>query len=109
ISRLRANETGEVFLTDLIAEARRDGRRVAALRTDHVEEGMGVNTRVELAAAEAAMRKRIVEGHMLAGVTFRDPGSCQVDADVGFAADVVIERGTILDGQTSIGTGARVR
>ena len=83
IARLRANETGEIFLTDLIAEARRDGRRVAALRTDHVEEGMGVNTRVELAAAEAAMRRRIVEQHMLAGVTFRDPGSCQVDADVG--------------------------
>ncbi|TME25196.1 MAG: UDP-N-acetylglucosamine diphosphorylase/glucosamine-1-phosphate N-acetyltransferase [Chloroflexi bacterium] len=108
IARLRANETGEIFLTDLIAEARRDGRRVAALRTDHVEEGMGVNTRVELAAAEAAMRRRIVEQHMLAGVTFRDPGSCQVDADVTIAADVVIERGTILEGKTRIGAGSRV-
>jgi len=69
---------------------------------------MGVNTRVELAATEAALRRRIREDHMLAGVTFRDPESCQVDADVRIAADVVIDRGTILEGKTQIGAGSRV-
>ena len=108
IGRLRANETGEIFLTDLVAEATREGKRVAVHRVDDPEEGMGVNTRVELAAAEAALRRRIREGHMLAGVTFRDPESCQVDADVRIAADVVIERGTILEGKTQIGAGSRV-
>jgi bifunctional UDP-N-acetylglucosamine pyrophosphorylase / glucosamine-1-phosphate N-acetyltransferase len=108
VGRLRANETGEVFLTDLVGEATGEGRRVAVYRTDDPAEGMGVNTRVELAAAEAAMRRRIVETHMLAGVTFRDADSCQVDADVRIAADVVIERGTVLEGKTSIGSGSRV-
>src|SRR6266550_98999 len=108
VDRLRPNETGEVFLTDLVAEARRDGKRVAVHLTDDPAEGIGVNTRAELATAEAAMRKRIRDRHMAAGVTFRDPDSCQVDDDVRIAADVVIERGTILEGKTSIGAGSRV-
>ena len=108
ISRLRENETGEIFLTDLVAEATREGRRVAVHRTADPEEGMGVNTRVELAAAEGALRRRIRELHMLAGVTFRDPESCQVDAGVSIAADVVIERGTILEGKTVIGVASRI-
>src|SRR2546426_5440992 len=108
ISRLRKNETGEIFLTDLVAEATREGRRVAVHRTADPEEGLGVNTRVELAAAEGALRRRIRESHMLAGVTFRDPESCQVDAGVSIAADVVIERGTILEGKTVIGVASRI-
>ena len=108
IDRLRPNETGEIFLTDLVSEARREGKRVAVHLTDDPEEGIGVNTRAELATAEAAMRKRIRDQHMSAGVTFRDPDSCQVDADVRIAADVVIERGTILEGKTSIGAGSRI-
>jgi bifunctional UDP-N-acetylglucosamine pyrophosphorylase/glucosamine-1-phosphate N-acetyltransferase len=108
VGRLRANETGEIFLTDVIVEATRAQKRVAVYRTDDAEEGMGVNTRVELAAAEAAMRKRIRDEHMLKGVTFRDPESCVVDADVEIAADVVIDRGTILEGKTRIGTGSRI-
>jgi bifunctional UDP-N-acetylglucosamine pyrophosphorylase/glucosamine-1-phosphate N-acetyltransferase len=108
VGRLRANATGEIFLTDLVADARREGKRVAVHLTDDPEEGIGVNTRAELATAEAVMRKRIRDQHMLAGVTFRDPDSCQVDGDVRIAADVVIERGTILEGKTSIGAGSRV-
>ena len=45
-----------------------------------------------LAMAEAAMRKRIRDQHMAAGVTFRDPDSCQVDSEVRIAADVVKRR-----------------
>ena len=108
LPRLRPNETGEIFLTDLVAEAKASGRRVAVHRTDEPEEGMGVNTRVELAAADAALRRRIREGHMLAGVSFTDPDSCPVDADVKIAADVLIDRGTILEGKTVIGSGSRI-
>src|SRR5207244_1550219 len=55
VAQLRPNATGEIFLTDLVAEATREGKRVAVHRTGDPEEGMGVNTRVELAAAEAAL------------------------------------------------------
>jgi bifunctional UDP-N-acetylglucosamine pyrophosphorylase/glucosamine-1-phosphate N-acetyltransferase len=108
VPRLRANETGEVFLTDLIALAVADGARVAAHCTDDPDEGMGVNTRVELAAAEDVVRRRIRDAHMLAGVTFHDPGSSLVDADVEIAPDVVIEHGSILEGRTRVGAGTRI-
>jgi len=108
VPRLRANETGEIFLTDLVALAAAEGARVAAHCTEDPDEGMGVNTRVELAAAEDVVRRRIRERHMLAGVTFHDPGSSLVDADVELAPDVVIERGSVLEGKTRIGTGTRI-
>ncbi|HUG55730.1 MAG TPA: bifunctional UDP-N-acetylglucosamine diphosphorylase/glucosamine-1-phosphate N-acetyltransferase GlmU [Candidatus Limnocylindrales bacterium] len=108
VPRLVPNETGEVFLTDLVALAREDGCVVAAHATDDAEEGLGVNTRIDLAAADALARRRIRESHMLAGVTFVDPDSSSVDADVRIDADVVIERGTILEGRTTIGAGSRV-
>src|SRR5439155_4658088 len=89
VSRLRPNETGEIFLTDLVADGRRDGKRVAVHLTNDPDEGLGVNTRAELAAAEAAMRKRIRDQHMAARVTFRDPHSCQIDSEARMPAAVL--------------------
>jgi bifunctional UDP-N-acetylglucosamine pyrophosphorylase / glucosamine-1-phosphate N-acetyltransferase len=108
VPRLQANETGEVFLTDLVAIARKEGRVVAALCVDDPSEGLGVNTRAELAAADSVLRRRIRESHMERGVTFIDPDSSLVDATVEIAPDVIVERGTILEGRTRIGTGTRV-
>jgi bifunctional UDP-N-acetylglucosamine pyrophosphorylase/glucosamine-1-phosphate N-acetyltransferase len=108
ITRLRPNETGEVFLTDLVALAVNEGKPVVAYRTNDVDEGRGVNTRVELAAVEDVLRRRIRERHMLAGVTFHDPESSLVDADVVLAPDVIVERGSILEGATKVGTGTRI-
>ena len=106
--RLRENATGEIFLTDLAAIAIADGKRVAAHCAEDPTEGMGVNTRVDLAAADDVMRRRIRERHMLAGVTFLDPDSTSVDAAVQIAPDAVIARGCILEGESSIGADSVV-
>ena len=108
VPRLGPNATGEIFLTDLVALAVDEGARVAAYRAPDGIEGMGVNTRVELAAAEDVARRRIRERHMLEGVTFHDPSSSTIDPDVVLAPDVVIERGCIIEGRTSVGAGSRV-
>jgi bifunctional UDP-N-acetylglucosamine pyrophosphorylase/glucosamine-1-phosphate N-acetyltransferase len=108
IGRLAANSTGEIFFTDIVDAAIAEGKRVAAFCTPDPTEGMGVNTRVELAAAEAILRRRIREKLMLEGVTFRDPDSSPVDDTVRIAADTVIERGCILEGATSIGSESRI-
>ena len=108
VARLVPNATGEVFLTDLIAIAVADGRTVAAHRTADPDEGRGVNTRLELSAVEQVLRRRIRERHMLAGVTFHDPDSSLVDAGVRLEPDVTIERGSILEGTTTVGTGTRI-
>jgi bifunctional UDP-N-acetylglucosamine pyrophosphorylase / glucosamine-1-phosphate N-acetyltransferase len=69
---------------------------------------MGVNNRADLAAVEAEARRRILEAHMLAGVTVVDPGSTWIDAGVEIAADARIEPGTSLLGRTEIGAGSVV-
>ena len=78
------NAQGELYLTDSVAILVADGERVAVHKGDDPVETEGVNTRVELAAAAAALRDRINEAHMLAGVTIVDPASnldrCRGDA-----------------------------
>jgi bifunctional UDP-N-acetylglucosamine pyrophosphorylase/glucosamine-1-phosphate N-acetyltransferase len=108
IGGLSANATGEIFFTDIVDVAIAGGKRVAAFCTADAGEGIGVNTRVELAAAEAILRRRIRERLMLEGVTFLDPESTAVDDTVRIAADTVIERGCVLEGATAIGADSRV-
>ncbi len=108
IGHLRANATGEIFFTDIVDTAIASGRRVAAFCTPDPGEGMGVNTRVELAAAEAILRRRIRERLMLDGVTFHDPDSTLVDDTVRIAADAIIERGCVLEGATIVGADTRI-
>jgi bifunctional UDP-N-acetylglucosamine pyrophosphorylase/glucosamine-1-phosphate N-acetyltransferase len=103
--RLARNASGEVYLTDLPALAASDGRAVAAFCLEDHREGMGVNSRAELAEAESLLRERIRERHMLAGVTLRDPPSTFIDAGVTIGADTELLPGTILEGATRVGTG----
>ncbi len=81
--------TGERYLTELVALARADGRRVVPVEIDDEMELAGVNDRVQLATLEADLRWRILERHLLAGVTMQDPTTTFVDADVELGQDVV--------------------
>lgn len=108
VGKLRANKTGEVYLTDLAEIAIADGKRVAAHCSDDPTEGMGVNTRGDLAKVDQALRRRIRDRLMDEGVTFLDPESTSVDATVRIAADAVIGRGCVLEGSTSIGADSLV-
>lgn len=103
--RLAKNASGEIYLTDLPALAAAEGRAAAAHCLKDHREGMGVNTRVDLAAAEAALHERIRERHLLAGVTIRDPGSTFIDHAVAIGEDTELLPGTILEGATRIGRG----
>jgi bifunctional UDP-N-acetylglucosamine pyrophosphorylase/glucosamine-1-phosphate N-acetyltransferase len=102
------NAQGEYYLTDVFAALRGAGRSVAGHRAEDFAVTMGVNNRVELAAVEAEARRRILERHMLAGVTVVDPGTTWVDAGVEIAADARIEPGTSLRGATQVGAGSVV-
>jgi bifunctional UDP-N-acetylglucosamine pyrophosphorylase/glucosamine-1-phosphate N-acetyltransferase len=102
------NAQGEYYLPDVFPALREAGHTVAAHLADDLAVTMGVNNRVDLAAVEAEARRRLLEAHMLAGVTVVDPGSTWIDAGVEIAADVRIEPGTSLRGQTVIGARAVV-
>ena len=102
------NAQGEYYLPDVFTALRAEGRTVAPFRTDDLAVTMGINNRVDLAAVEAEARRRLLEAHMLAGVTVVDPASTWIDADVEIGADARIEPGTSLRGPTAVGAGATV-
>ena len=98
--------TGEIYLTDLVRLAREDGRIVSAVGFDDDGTFDGINDRSQLAQAEWALRVRLNEGHMRAGVTMRDPSTVYLDWSVNLATDVTLEPDVILRGATSIGEGS---
>ena len=104
----RDNAAGEVYLTDVVALAHRDGRRVHALLTDDPATVEGVNDRVQLAAIRAELNRRILEEWMRAGVTIVDPATTWVDVDVELGQDVTLLPGTQLHGATVVSEGATV-
>ncbi|MFN2484961.1 MAG: bifunctional UDP-N-acetylglucosamine diphosphorylase/glucosamine-1-phosphate N-acetyltransferase GlmU [Candidatus Limnocylindria bacterium] len=106
VATLEPSSSGELYLTDLVAAAREDGRRVAVCEAPDPELTIGINDRVQLAAAEALLRRRINEGHMRAGVTIVDPASTFIDSDVAIARDARIEPWTILQGRTVVDDSA---
>ena len=103
LHRIPLSKKGEYYLTDTLELAVKAGLLVQALVTDDLTETIGINTRVHLAEAEAAMRKRINQAQMLAGVTIIDPSSTYIGPDVKIGNDTVIWPNTYLRGKTVIG------
>jgi bifunctional UDP-N-acetylglucosamine pyrophosphorylase/glucosamine-1-phosphate N-acetyltransferase len=100
--------TGELYLTQLIELARRDGRVVSALEVPDDGTLLGINDRAELADAVHRLQARINEEHMLRGVTMDDPSTAYVEPTVTLAQDVTLGPNVILRGRTSIGEGTRI-
>jgi bifunctional UDP-N-acetylglucosamine pyrophosphorylase/glucosamine-1-phosphate N-acetyltransferase len=102
------NEQGELYLTDAVRHLVAGGARVAAHVANPARDAEGVNTRAELASAAAALRDRVNEAHMLAGVTIVDPVTTWIDADAELAADSVVHPFTVVRGRTRVATGAEL-
>jgi bifunctional UDP-N-acetylglucosamine pyrophosphorylase/glucosamine-1-phosphate N-acetyltransferase len=109
LERLDAeNAQRELYLTDAVRLLVQEGRPAAVLRAPDPRELEGVNTKADLALAAAGLRDRILERHMLDGVTVVDPATTWIDADVVIEADAVIHPFTVLRGRTSVGADAEV-
>jgi bifunctional UDP-N-acetylglucosamine pyrophosphorylase/glucosamine-1-phosphate N-acetyltransferase len=104
----RTNSQSEYYLTDIVGVLYNAGHMTQASMTDDVAAVAGVNDRVQLADAEAELRRRINERWMRRGVTMWDPASTYVDADVELAEDVSLLPGTIVKGACRIGAGAQI-
>lgn len=102
------NAQGEYYLPDVLGLLRSRRLHVAAHAVEDPRQLMGVNDRVELAAARALAQARIHERLMRAGVTIVDPASTLIDADVSVGADSVVEPSCFLRGLTVVGDGATV-
>ncbi|UQZ34230.1 bifunctional UDP-N-acetylglucosamine diphosphorylase/glucosamine-1-phosphate N-acetyltransferase GlmU [Paenibacillus sp. PK3_47] len=97
------NNQQEYYLTDVIGILRAQGDIVLGYQAHDAAESIGVNDRLALSEAEQLMRQRINRNHMLNGVTFIDPASTYIGADVIIGADTVLYPGVTLKGKTVIG------
>jgi bifunctional UDP-N-acetylglucosamine pyrophosphorylase / glucosamine-1-phosphate N-acetyltransferase len=102
------NSQGELYLTDVLAIARSNGRRVGAYRTDDVWQTEGVNDRVQLAGMGRELNRRVLERWMRDGVTVVDPATTWVDVTVELDRDVVLRPGVQLHGATRVSAGAEI-
>jgi bifunctional UDP-N-acetylglucosamine pyrophosphorylase/glucosamine-1-phosphate N-acetyltransferase len=102
------NAQGEYYLPDVLPIMRAAGENAVAFELESPEMMLGVNSRVDLAAVADAMRRRIIHGHQLDGVTVVDPAATWIDSTVTIGGDTTIEPGSYLRGATSIGSGAEI-
>jgi len=103
------NAQGEYYLPDIVNIAIADGDTCAAVTTDRPEEVAGINSRAELAAAEAQWQDLKREEAMNAGVTLRAPETVFFSYDTELAPDVTVEPNVVFGPGVSVEKGARVR
>jgi len=97
------NAQSEYYLTDLIKFTVNKEKTVNTFTVSDAEEILGINTRRQLADAEKALRKRIIDKHLDNGVTIIDPENTYIDSEVKIDRDTIIYPFCYLEGKTSIG------
>lgn len=102
------NAREEFYLTDAIAIARAKGFRARAVEAD-TQEVLGVNSKQELAEAEAIFQTRKRVEMMQAGVTLQSPETVYFAYDTSVAEDVVIEPHVYFGAEVAVGMGAHIR
>ncbi len=102
------NAKGEYYLTDVVAIARKRGLACRCIEAP-AEETVGVNSRAELAVAEATLQQRLRAKHMAAGVTLVDPTTVYFSADTVVGRDTVIEPSVVFGPGVRIGEGVEIR
>jgi bifunctional UDP-N-acetylglucosamine pyrophosphorylase/glucosamine-1-phosphate N-acetyltransferase len=102
------NVQGEYYLTDIVAVLHDAGYPVISHQVDDPMEISGVNDRVQLAAAETELRRRVNQAWLRRGVTMVDPAHTYLDVTVELGNDVTLYPGTLLQGATVISSGAEI-
>jgi bifunctional UDP-N-acetylglucosamine pyrophosphorylase / glucosamine-1-phosphate N-acetyltransferase len=106
LHRIEKNpKKGEYYLTDIVELAVKEDLPVQAVVHDDFMETIGINTRVHLSEAEAALRMRINREYMWNGVSMVDPASTYIDVGVKISKDTTLMPNTYLHGNTEIGEG----
>ncbi len=103
-----ANALGEYYLTDIVALARAENVPVAAVEAPFAE-CMGVNSRAELAAAEAALQARLRARAMSAGAAMQAPETVFFAADTELGMDVSVGPYVVFGPGVRVEQGARIQ
>ena len=102
-----ANSQKEYYLTDAVAVAVADGLKTGVVVAPE-QDVMGINDRVQLAAAEQILQKRLRQAAMQAGVTMQDPDTVYLSHDTHFARDVTLGPHCVFAPGVRVETGAMI-
>ena len=102
------NASGEYYLTDIVGLARAKGMSVTAVPCDEAET-LGVNSRGDLAAAEAGFQARRRAELLEDGVTMQAPDTVWLSFDTVIGRDALIEPNVVFGPGVTVETGARIR
>src|SRR5271166_457188 len=104
----RDNAKSEFYLSDIVRLARRNGLGCSTVELP-AEELIGINTRADLAAAEAVLQRRLRAAAMASGVTLVAPETVFLSADTRLGRDVVVEPNVAFGPGVTVAEGARIR
>lgn len=108
LRQVRPSPKGEFYLTDCVAIARGEGRRVTAVEAP-AEELRGINSRSELAEAEATVQSWLRRAAMDGGATLTAPDTVFLSADTALAPDVVVQPHVVFGPGVRVAGGAEIR
>jgi bifunctional UDP-N-acetylglucosamine pyrophosphorylase/glucosamine-1-phosphate N-acetyltransferase len=101
------NAKGEYYLTDVVALAVAEGQRVVAIEADHAEL-RGINSRAELAEAEATVQARLRRAAMENGATLTAPETVFLSADTVLEPDVTVGPHVVFGPGVVVRSGAEI-
>ncbi|WP_416261305.1 bifunctional UDP-N-acetylglucosamine diphosphorylase/glucosamine-1-phosphate N-acetyltransferase GlmU [Gibbsiella quercinecans] len=102
------NAQGEYYITDIIALAHHEGRKIEAVHPSRLSEVEGVNNRQQLARLERAYQSEQSEKLLLAGVTLLDPARFDLRGELDHGRDVSIDANVIIEGQVQLGNRVKI-
>jgi bifunctional UDP-N-acetylglucosamine pyrophosphorylase/glucosamine-1-phosphate N-acetyltransferase len=97
------NVQKEFYLTDIIAIFKRKGYKVSGYQAEDYQELSGANDKVQLAQIEAYLQQKVIDRHLLAGVSIHHPQTVVIGVNVQIESGSVILPGSILVGNSHIG------
>ncbi len=99
------NSQGEIYLTDIVSIANRQGLKIHKYSHPDAIDVLGVNSRFEMAQAHQELQRRRNRELMLAGVTMYNPETIFIALDIPVGHDTVIHSGVQITGRSKIGSG----
>ncbi|WP_417458133.1 bifunctional UDP-N-acetylglucosamine diphosphorylase/glucosamine-1-phosphate N-acetyltransferase GlmU [Kordiimonas sp.] len=102
------NASGEYYLTDLVAAARADDYNVSVVEASE-KDVLGINSREDLALAEATFQNKMRQRALSGGVTMTDPSTVYFSHDTHIGTDVIIEPGVVFGPNVTIEDGVTIK
>lgn len=102
------NAQGEYYLTDVIAMAASEGKRIQSAQPQSAVEVEGVNNRFQLANLERALQNRQADELMTNGVTLLDPSRFDLRGTLQTGNDVIIDVNVIVEGDVTLGNNVEI-